>query len=168
MDSQTGWQRNREGLGIWEHRGKVAVAGVGHSPVDRRWDENLEHSLGAYSLLAAKRAIDDAGISLDEIDGVISTSGALGDSWAPRPFFDPPYDSEDGLTKVTAEWLTRGLGLKNAKDVNPFGGKIGGLWGVAAQAVGDGLCNTCLVLSPVGNLPGRYQQNPQTHARGAA
>jgi acetyl-CoA acetyltransferase len=168
MAQENGWMRDREGLGIWEHRGKVAVAGYGHSPVERRWDENLEHSLGAYSILAAQRAIADAGIALDEIDGVVSTSGALGDNWAPRPYFDPPYDSEDGLTKVTAEWLARGLGLKNVQFVRSYPGQIGVLWGLAAQAVGDGLCKNCLVLYPVGNLPGRYQQNPQTHARGPA
>ena len=33
------WRRDKDGLGVWEHRGKVAVAGVGHSPVDRRRDE---------------------------------------------------------------------------------------------------------------------------------
>ncbi len=33
------WRRDKDGLSVWEHRGKVAVAGVGHSPVDRRWDE---------------------------------------------------------------------------------------------------------------------------------
>jgi hypothetical protein len=33
------WRRDKDGLGVWEHRGKVAVAGVGHSPVDRHWDE---------------------------------------------------------------------------------------------------------------------------------
>jgi hypothetical protein len=32
------WRRDKDGLGAWEHRGKVAVAGFGHSPVDRRWD----------------------------------------------------------------------------------------------------------------------------------
>ena len=32
------WRRDKDGLGVWEHRGKVAVAGFGHSPVDRRWD----------------------------------------------------------------------------------------------------------------------------------
>jgi hypothetical protein len=31
------WRRDTDGLGVWEHRGRVAVAGVGHSPVDRRW-----------------------------------------------------------------------------------------------------------------------------------
>jgi hypothetical protein len=76
--------------------------------VDRRWDEQLEHSLGAYSILAARRAMEEAGISPDDIDGVISGPGPLGANWAPRPFFDPPYDSEDGLTKVTAERLVPG------------------------------------------------------------
>ena len=33
------WRRDKDGLGVWEHRGKVVVAGAGHSPVDRRWDE---------------------------------------------------------------------------------------------------------------------------------
>ena len=43
------WMKNQENPGVWEHRGKVAVAGVGHSPTDRRWDgETLETSLGAY------------------------------------------------------------------------------------------------------------------------
>jgi hypothetical protein len=32
------WRRDKDGLGVSEHRGKVAVAGVGHSPVDRRWN----------------------------------------------------------------------------------------------------------------------------------
>jgi hypothetical protein len=38
MAASTGyqWRRDKDGLGVWEHRGKVAVAGVGHSPVDRR------------------------------------------------------------------------------------------------------------------------------------
>ncbi len=28
--------RSEEGLGIWEHRGKVAAVGIGHSPTERR------------------------------------------------------------------------------------------------------------------------------------
>jgi hypothetical protein len=50
------WRRDRDGLGVWEYRGKVAVAGVGHSPVDRRWDEvSMDQTLGAYSILACRR-----------------------------------------------------------------------------------------------------------------
>jgi hypothetical protein len=41
------WRRDKDGLGVCEHRGKVAVAGVGHSPVDRRWDEvSMDKTLG--------------------------------------------------------------------------------------------------------------------------
>ena len=44
--------RSREGMGIWEHRGKVAAVGVGHSPTERRWDEKPETSVGAWSIMA--------------------------------------------------------------------------------------------------------------------
>src|SRR5437879_5549774 len=51
------WRRDKDGLGVWEHRGKVAVAGVGHSPVDRRWDGvSMDKTLGAYSILACRKA----------------------------------------------------------------------------------------------------------------
>ena len=66
------WRRDKDGLGVWEHRGKVAVAGVGHSPVDRRWDEvSMDKTLGAYSILACQKAMDEAGVTPDQIDGVI-------------------------------------------------------------------------------------------------
>ncbi|MDP2727638.1 MAG: hypothetical protein Q8P59_08850, partial [Dehalococcoidia bacterium] len=139
----------------------------GHSPVDRRWDEKLEHSLGAYSIIAAKKAMEDAGIKPDDVDGVVSAPGPLGAEWD-RPFFDPPYDSEDGISLVTAEWLTKNLGLKNVKWVNsdPVMPDMAGALGVAAQALGEGLCNTCLVLYPTGNLAGRYRHEVETHAKG--
>src|SRR5437762_12842633 len=66
------WRRDKDGLGVWEHRGKVAVAGVGHSPVDRRWDGvSMEKTLGAYSILACQKAMDEAGVTPDQIDGII-------------------------------------------------------------------------------------------------
>ena len=36
--AETNWMRSREGMGLWEHRGKVAVVGWGQSHIDRRWD----------------------------------------------------------------------------------------------------------------------------------
>ena len=74
MAASTGyqWRRDKDGLGVWEHRGKVAVAGFGHSPVDRRWDEvSMDKTLGAYSILACQKAMDEAGVTADQIDGVI-------------------------------------------------------------------------------------------------
>ncbi len=151
------WMRRQEGLGVWEHRGKVAITGVGHSTLDRRWDgKNLATSLGAYSVIAARKAIEDSGVNPDDIDGVITSSESLGDPWGPRPYFDAPYDSEDGLTGVTAEWLTKQLGLKNVKYFNSNAPQIGAMMGLASQAVGDGVATNCLVLYPTGNLEGRY------------
>ncbi len=165
--ANAGWQRNRGGLGIWEHRGKVAVAGVGHSPMDRRWDGvSLDKTLGSYSLIAAQKAVADAGISLDDIDGVISCPGPTGANWAPRPFFAPPYDTEDGLTKVTAGWLAKNLGLKNATFIQDLPGLIGPEMGFAAQAVGDGQAKNLLVLYSMGNIEGRYLTEPDPYARG--
>src|SRR5207244_928604 len=97
------WRRVKDGLGVWEHRGKVAVAGVGHSPVDRRWDGvSMDKTMSAHCILAWQKAMDGAGVT--------------------------------------------------------------------AQAVGDGICHTCLVIYPTGNLEGRYRrggENADDYARGA-
>ena len=172
------WRRDKDGLGVWEHRGKVAVAGVGHSPVDRRWDGvSMDKTLGAYSILACQKAMDEAGVTPDQIDGVICCdshiaggSGGSASQWAPRPYFDPPYDSEWGLTLVNAQWLIAQMGLTNVKFAPTGLPTISEMVGMAAQAVGDGVCSTCLVIYPTGNLEGRYRrggENADDYARGA-
>src|SRR3954466_17786 len=96
--STYGWRRDKDGQGVWEHRGKVAVAGFGHSPVDRRWDGvSLDQTIGAYSMLACQKAMDDAGVTADQIDGVIccdshiaGPSGGSPAHRAPRPPLPPP------------------------------------------------------------------------------
>src|SRR5260370_12802794 len=100
------WRRDKDGLGVWEHRGKVAVAGVGHSPVDRRWDGvSMDKTLGAYSILACRKAMDEAGVTPDPIDGVICcdshiAGGSRGSPphGAARPHFAPPYPSRGRVT----------------------------------------------------------------------
>ena len=52
--------RSREGLGLWEHRGKVAAVGIGHSPTARRWDGTPANSVGGISRTALRAAIEDA------------------------------------------------------------------------------------------------------------
>ncbi|MSQ40845.1 MAG: thiolase family protein [Dehalococcoidia bacterium] len=152
--------RRKDKLGVWEHRGKVAAVGVGHSPADRRWDGTLETSLGAYSLIAAQKALDDAGVKKEQIDGVVAVPTGLGDAWGPeRPYFAPPYDSEDGLSGVSADWLVKNLGLKNVKWTSHGPGCISNAMNVAAQGIGDGMAHTVLVLRATGNNPGRYHQS---------
>ena len=148
------WRRDKDGLGVWEHRGKVAVAGVGHSPVDRRWDGvSMDKTLGAYSILACRKAMDEAGVTPDQIDGVICCdshiaggSGGSASQWAPRPYFAPPYDSEWGLTLINAQWLIAQMRLPNVKFAPTGVPTISEMVGMAAQAVGDGICHTCLVI----------------------
>src|SRR6202022_3812870 len=172
------WRRDKDGLGVWEHRGKVAVAGVGHSPVDRRWDGvSMDQTLGASSILACQKAMDEAGVSPDQIDGVICCdshiaggSGGSASQWAPRPYFAPPYDSEQGLTLINAQWLIAQMHLPNVKFAPTGVPTISEMVGMAAQAVGDGICHTCLVIYPTGNLEGRYRrggENADDYARGA-
>src|ERR1051325_12217105 len=94
------WRRDKDGLGVWEHRGKVAVAGYGHSPVDRRWDgTSMDKNLGAYSVLACQKAMDDAGVTPEQIDGVICCdshiAGGTGRSsraWGARPSLAAAFD----------------------------------------------------------------------------
>ena len=136
----------------------------------------MDQTLGAYSILACQRAMDDAGVTAEEIDGVICCqshiaggSGGAASTWAPRPYFDPPYDSEWGLTLVNAEWLIKQMGLPNVKYAPDNVPAIGEMLGLAAQSVADGRCTTCLVIYPTGNLEGRYRrggENAEDYAKG--
>ena len=111
----TGWRRDKLGLGVWPHQGKVAITGWGQSPVDRRWDgTSMDKVLGAYAIIAIKRALEDAGVKPEEVDGLLccpdnmAGAGVAGPAgqWGPdRPYFSPPYDTEDGISIVTNKWL---------------------------------------------------------------
>ncbi len=158
--------RSKEGLGLWEHRGKVAVVGLGNSPTARRWDEDLENSVGAWTILAAQKALDEAGISRDDVDGVVACPQGMGDVWAPRPYFAPPYDTEDGLSGVSADWLVKNMGLDNVKVTYHAPGCMSTALVAAAQVVGDGEAETVLVVRGTGNMPGRYHQTPGNTASG--
>ena len=88
MANTTDWYpqskyRKSEGFGLWEHRGKVAVAGIGISPTARRRDGNLETSLGALQIIAIQKALDEAGITVDDVDGVVACPQGMGDAWPP-------------------------------------------------------------------------------------
>ena len=158
--------RTTEGLGIWQHRGKVAAVGIGHSPTARRWDGKPETTLGANSILALRRAIEDAGVSPDQIDGLVldpvTTTGAHWPEGVPAPMdvvnaFNQSSDPLDGIAKLSAEWILKNMPeLTNVKFTMYGQGCMSHAIVVAAQAVGDGLAQTCLVLKGWHNLEGRY------------
>ncbi len=179
------WKRDREGLGVWPHRGKVAIAGWGMSPVDRRWDGvSMDRTLGAFAILAAMRALEDAGLKPEDVDGLLqcpnNMAGAASGSsasWGPsRPYFAAPYDSEDGLTIVTNKWIVNNWpelnANKNLTYIPDSVPDIGEGLGMAAQAVADGKCKVALYIYTANNLEGRYRRGEgnavQNRAEGPA
>ena len=69
--SAAGLYRTADDPGVWPHRGKVAAVGVGHSPTLRRWDGDPQKSIGAWAILAIRKAIEDAGVDPAEVDGLV-------------------------------------------------------------------------------------------------
>ena len=158
--------RSTEGLGVWPHRGKVAAVGIGHSPTARRWDGRPETSVGAQSIMACRKAIEDAGVDPSQVDGIVlvpvTTTGAHWDADTPVPMdvvnaFNPTDNPLDGIGQLSAEWLLKNMPeLTNVKFTMYAPGCMSAAITVAAQAVGDGLASTCLVLKGWHNLEGRY------------
>ena len=160
--------RATEGLGVWDHRGQVAAVGIGHSPTFRRWDGTPETTVGANSILAMRKAMEDVGVSPDQVDGLVlvpvTTTGAHWESGDPVPMdvvnaYNPTDDPLDGIAKLSAEWLLKNMPeLGNVKFTMNAPGCMSAAIVVAAQAVADGRAETCLVLKGWHNLAGRYNQ----------
>lgn len=163
MQRDNNWQRTRLGLGKWPASGKVAVTGWANSEVDRRWDgKDFTKTSGAKSMQAIQRAMDAAGVTMDDIDGLITSSQAdarAEQTWAPRPFFAPPYDSEDGIVGASAPWIQKQMAFKNIKHAESDAGPIWTSMNVAINAVATGKCKTALLWYAMCNLEGRYGHN---------
>jgi acetyl-CoA acetyltransferase len=161
-------KRNAEGLGVWEHRGKVAAVGIGHSPTARRWDGSADTTIGALAIDAIRKAIADAGVSPDQVDGLVldggTTTGAHWEEGDPVPMdvvnaWNPTSDPLDGIAQLSAEWILKNMPELTNVNFTMYGPVcMSNTIVTAAQAVGDGLTNTCIVLKGWHNLPGRYYQ----------
>ena len=57
-----------------------------------------------------------------------------------------------------SRYLVDQMDLRNVKFAPTGVPTIGEMVGMAAQAVGDGVCSNCLVIYPTGNLEGRYRR----------
>src|SRR6201993_2833045 len=110
--------RTQDNPGVWAGRGKVAAVGIGHSPTLRRWDGDPQKSIGAWTLLAIRRAIEDAGVDPGQVDGLVlvdsTTTGAYWPEGEPVPqdfldAFQNTSDPFDGLIKLSAEWLIKNM-----------------------------------------------------------
>jgi acetyl-CoA acetyltransferase len=160
--------RTTEGLGVWPHRGQVAAVGIGHSPTLRRWDGDPEHSIGAWAILAIRKAIEDCGVAPDQIDGIVlDRDTSTGSHWPegqplPQDFlemFEHTDDLHDGLTQLSPEWLLKNMPeLTNIKTVILAPLCMSMVLTAAIEAVGRGLATTCIAVKGWHNFPGRYYQ----------
>jgi acetyl-CoA acetyltransferase len=126
---------------------EVAFVGVGHSKVYRR----DEVSLGALAIEACRLAIDDAGLTIGDIDGVVTDPI--------QPFAGG--GSIDGRHVVTSDFIINALGLDVGWYENLIGGTVARTIISAINAVASRNITTALVFRALHNPSGRYgETNP--------
>ena len=137
-------------------RNQVAIVGYAHSTVER----HAVQPLGVRAIDTAKRAIADAGLTVNDIDG-FTTGSILPSSGG--------HAAVDGVSIVTSNWLAQQLRL-NPRFCSGFQG-YGQLVGsviLAVNAVASGAADYVLVHRALHNPAGRYHENPMTQAVGSS
>lgn len=134
---------------------QVAIVGYAQSEIRR----HAPQPLGALAVEVARRAIADAGLGVDQVDG-FTTSALFPTAGA--------HAIEDGVSMVTANWLAEHLGV-NPRWVAGFQGygQIPGAVALAVNAVASGAADHVLLHRALYNPTGAYHGNPMTEARGS-
>lgn len=133
---------------------EVAIVGYGHSEVRR----HAGQALGGLAVDTARRAIADAGLFPEQIDGFVGST-----------LFPTAGDHvvEDGVSVVSSHWLARHLGVDPRYAAGFEGiGQITGSVAMAVNAVAAGAADYVLLHRALHNPGGRYHGNPMTEARG--
>ena len=135
--------------------GNVAIVGFAHSKAVRHADTTL----GALCVETAKAAIHDAGLQVSDVDGFVGSS-LLPSGGA--------HVAEDGISVITPNWLAANLGVdpSYASGFQGFG-QLPGSVTLGINALSAGGCDYVLVHRALHNPPGRYHENPMTHAGGS-
>jgi acetyl-CoA acetyltransferase len=134
---------------------QVALAGFAHSKVVRRADRPL----GITAVETARLAIEDAGLTVGQIDGFVSS---------PLLPTSGDHEIQDGISTVTSAWLAKHLGADPAYVVGFQGiGQITGSMTLAVNAIASGAADYVLFHRALHNPVGTYNDNPMTRATGA-
>ena len=141
----------------FDARNKVAVVGYAQTPIERRAIEPL----GALTLATARRAVADAGLTIDQIDGFVASS------LLPTA---GQHAAIDGVSTVTPNWLAEHLGInpRYASGFQGFG-QLPGSVSIAVNAIASGAADYVVLHRALHNPPsGRYHENAATEARGTS
>ena len=126
---------------------RAAITGVGFSTISRRTDR----SIGALTVEAAMTAISDAGMRVDDIDGLATY---------PNPSRNGA-GNVDGRDFVDLDFVARSLNLRDLRWSSSIArGTVVAAAVEAVNAVLSGACSTVLVWRSMYNPPGRFGQLP--------
>jgi acetyl-CoA acetyltransferase len=135
-------------------RNKVAIVGYAQSQVVRRGTETV----GATALKTARRAIADAGLTVDQIDGFVAAQSLPSAGG---------HVLEDGVSYVSANWLSENIGAQPGYVVGFTGlGQLSGSMSMAINAIASGAAKYVVLHRALYNPPGKYNDNPMTEAQG--
>jgi acetyl-CoA acetyltransferase len=135
-------------------RNKVAIVGYAHSSIQ----QHAAAPLGSLTLETARRAITDAGLRVDQIDGFAS-SAMLPTAGS--------HTAEDGISMVTSTWLADRLGINPRYAVGFQGnGQLPGSVSLAVNAIVSGAADYVVVSRALHNPPGRYHGNSMSQTAG--
>jgi acetyl-CoA acetyltransferase len=134
-------------MSAWSSSGAVAIAGVGYSQIGRR----LPRPLGLLARDAVRDALEDAGLSARDVDGV--------STYPDMPVRGSTSGSVDGIDIVSATYMIRALGIEDHVrwySQNNAGLLVGSIVN-AVHAIASGACQTAVVWRAMHMPPsGRY------------
>lgn len=139
-------------MGGFRARNKVAIVGYAQSQVGR----HAPMSLGALAMQTARAAADDAGLDIGMIDGFVTT-----------PLFPTlgTHAAEDGISIVSAHWLSQSLGIAAGYIDSPQG-QLTSAIASAVNAIAAGAADYVIVHRALHNPSGHYHGNSTMEARG--
>jgi acetyl-CoA acetyltransferase len=145
---------------VWEHRGKVAIVGIGNSPIHRFDDGTPEHSLGTLAVDSCLKAIADAGLDPSDIDGIAVSKHQPYEGSATN---NPELGTHrEGVDFITSPYLVRQMaprGMRDARWWDDSGRLVGHALIRAIEAVAERRCTYALVVRALHNPGGRYGQS---------
>jgi acetyl-CoA acetyltransferase len=137
-------------------RDRVAIVGVGYSDVRR----HSEHTVGHLAVQACTKALDDAGLGPENIDGISTYS---------TPGGPPTGPIVDGVDVVGVDYLSQAMRLENlAWSCTPATGTLAAAIVATVHALAAGACNYALVWRAMHNPQGAFGRVTQPQVAGEA
>ena len=122
---------------------KVAAVGVGYSAIER----TSSRSLGVLAMEAIQRAVEDAGLAIEDIDGLAT--------FPEIPVFGNPH--VDGVDVVSTSYMVRMLGLEGKLRWHTHTDNlVPNTFIETANAVAAGACDYAVIFRAMHNPGGRY------------